>query len=456
MEPLASDLLQNETNSVLSSQPAPAPAPGINDALPPELLLSVFDYIYIEMTQPLSYPHTMSEAVERSKRHALLDAMLVCRAWHDLVAGSPRYRTTIDVGIRESLGIWPIGAETLGYGEAQRTFLKQQLAGSGELPIQVNVSLAHVDDRTATFDLLRNQAHRWQVFNLLTKHDKGISEPISQSQLEGLFNLPLPCLTSLHVDRCWVKADTGGPIAVSLQVEAPRLRALSCEFHLAIPRSTSHLRFLSIKDVPLEKLQPSVDGLKVELDQLVELRITACNSGAILSAFSTPTLRKLIVSSNTSNFSAPQSLPQYQHLKELQWDDLGPEPTFSMFLPLCPNLTFFADYVVGLEEDVPLDLIDQPPTVLLEIPNIRLLRGKEEDLWPGMTEILLDSATCTEIAELVDAVPSIQRIRVLRDPTTRGDLENRPNEVRLLGKLRERVNVALWLEPWSDSKGSTD
>ncbi|KIO21475.1 hypothetical protein M407DRAFT_28930 [Tulasnella calospora MUT 4182] len=451
MEPVASDLLQNETNSALSSQSAAAaapPPPSINDALPPELLLSIFDYIYTEMTQPLSYPYTTSEIVERNRRHALLDAMLVCRAWHDLVAVSPRYRTTIDVGIRESIGMWPKGAKPLGYGEAQRMFLKQQLAGSGEVPIQVNVVMDKVDDFTVTFDLLRSQAHRWQVFNLLTAPDSGMSEPIDQSQLEGLFNLPLPCLTSLHVGRCWVRPATGDRrrISASLQVDAPRLRALSCELHLAIPRSPSHLRYLSITGVHLENLQPSVDGLRVELDQLLELQITACNAGAILSAFSTPILSKLVVDTKTASYPVPQSLPQYQHLKELQWDDLGPDPTFSMFLPLCPHLTFFADYVVGLEEDVPLGVIDEPPTILLEIPNIRILRGKEEDLWPGMTEI----------AELFDAVPSIQRIRVLRDPTTRGDLENQTNEVRLLGKLREKVNVALWLEPWSDSKGLSE
>ncbi|KAG9039874.1 hypothetical protein FS837_000893 [Tulasnella sp. UAMH 9824] len=452
MEPTVPNLLLNETKSAPSSL-SPPPA-SINDALPPELLLLIFDFVYTEMNQPLSYLHTMSEAVDRSKRHALHDTMLVCRAWHDLVVTSPQYWTTINVGIRESIGLWPKGAEKLGYGETQRVVLERELTASGELPIQINVGLDDVDDFQATFDLLREQAHRWQVFNLFTEPDRDMIKPIGQSQFEGLFNLPLPCLTALHIGGRWVRPDTNrrARMSASLQVDAPRLRALSCELHLVVPRSPSHLQFLSITGVHLEQLEPSVNELRVELNQLVELRITACNPGAILSTFSTPILNKLVVDTKTASYTVPQSLPQYQHLKELQWDDLGPDPTFSMFLPRCSNLEFFADYVVGLEDDIPLGVIDEAPTILGEIANIKIQRVEEEVLWPGMTEILLDSATCTEIAQLIDAVPSIQRVRVLRDPTTRGALENQVSERKLLERLRERVNVALWLEPWDNSR----
>ncbi|KAG8909186.1 hypothetical protein FRC01_007091, partial [Tulasnella sp. 417] len=395
----------------------------------------------------LSYPRPVREIGEKIKQHPLLDSMLVCRAWHDLVASSPRYWTAVDIGIREELEGWPIQ-------EGQREYLKRQLKRSGELPIQVNVGMDNVEDIIAPFDLLRNEAHRWQALNLLARTDDGIREPMDQQQLENLLNRPLPCLTSLHVGRCVIKSDMGEHRrgSASLRVDAPRLRALSCEFHLAIPSSTSRLRVLSITGVHLENLRPSVEGLRVELDRLVELRITACSPGAILSAFSTPILNKLVVDSKTASYPAPQSLPLYPYLKELQWDDLGPDPTFSVLLPLCPNLTFFADYVVGLENDVPLELIDEAPTIILELSNIRSQMGNEQRLWPDLAEILVDSATCEEITELIDAVPSIQKIRVLRDPTTRGTPETQANERQLLENLRERVNVAVWLEPWADRR----
>ncbi|KAG8909185.1 hypothetical protein FRC01_007090 [Tulasnella sp. 417] len=452
METIALDLLQTETNLILNSQP-PSP-PNINDALPPELLLSIFDLLYNEVTEWLSYPRPVHEVGEKIRRHPLLDVMLVCRAWYDLVASSPRYWTAVDIGIGEELGVWPKQSK---YGEAQRVYLQRGLTRSGELPIQVNIGMDKVEDFNTTFDLLRNEAHRWQTLNLLAQRDVTARATIIQHQLQNLLNLPLPCLTSLHVGRCEMTRGVGLFIgSASLRVtDAPRLRALSCEFHLVIPSSTSHLRLLSITDVRLENLRPSVEGLRVELDQLAELRITACSPGAILSMFSTPTLNKLIVDSKTASYPAPKSLSLYPHLKELQWNDLGPDSTFSMLLPLCPNLTFFADYLVGFENDIPLGVIDEPPTILLEISNIRKQSGNEERLWPDMTETLVDAATCEEIAQLIDAVPSIQRIRVLRDPNVRGNPENQASERQLLEKLRERVNVAVWLEPWAESRTSS-
>ncbi|KAG8924779.1 hypothetical protein FRC01_011058 [Tulasnella sp. 417] len=448
MEPIAPDLLQNEANSTLNSQ-SPSPLT-INDALPPELLLSVFDFIYTEMTQPLSFPHTVREVAERLRRNALLDVMLVCRAWCDLVASSPRYWTTIDVGIREQPLFWL--NRTRGYREAQRLYLERQLTRSGQLPIQVNIGMDKVEDFNTTFDLLRNQANRWQALNLLTDPNNRVAEPIDQRQLENLLNQTLPCLTSLHIGPCKIKSGGHRGGSASLRVEAPHLRALSCELHLVIPSSTAHLIFLSITGVHLENLQPSVEGLRVEFDQLIELRIADCSSGAVLSTFSTPTLSKLVVDGRSTGYPVPQSLPLYPHLKELQWGDTGQDPTFSMLLPLCPNLTSFANYVVGLEKDEP---IEEPPTIILEIPNIRSQMGNEERLWPDLVEVLVDAATCGEITELIDAVPSIQRIRVLRDPTTRGNLETQASEIQLLENLRERANVAVWLEPWGQNRGSS-
>ncbi|KAG8924781.1 hypothetical protein FRC01_011060 [Tulasnella sp. 417] len=452
MEPIEPGLLRNLTDSGPSSKSSSLS--DINKALPPELLLWIFDLIYIEGTQPVSYPPTLEEVAERHKRHALLDVMLVCRSWHNLVVTSPRYWTGVQVGITEALPSSPKEggtAEEMGTlrnGESQKRTLERQLERCVGLPIQVNVGADNVEDFAAIFDLLQNQARRWQVFNLLTQTRTSKSTAIGHSELLDLFNRPLHCLTSLHIGACSVKSDEddGRSIPASLQVDAPNLRALSCEQHLAIPLAPSCLRFLSLSGVDLADLRPPVDGLRVELDQLVELRITECNPGAILSTFSTPVLSKLVINNGEPGYLAAESLPQYQLLKELQWYDVGPDPTFTTFLSRCPNLKVFADYEVGLEDKIPLEYIDAPPTILL---HIRQHKGEEGRLWPSVTEVLLDAATCTEMAELVDALPSIRRLRVLRDPIPRQRRENRMNERQLLERLRERVHVAVWLEPWA-------
>ncbi|KAG8924782.1 hypothetical protein FRC01_011061 [Tulasnella sp. 417] len=124
-------------------------------------------------------------------------------------------------------------------------------------------------------------------------------------------------------------------------------------------------------NVDLKNLNPPVDGLRVELEQLVELRITDCDPGAVLSTFSTPILGKLVLDNKRRSYVLPESLPEHQHLKELQWNDVGQDPTFTRFLSLCPNVTVYADYVVGLEDDIPLEIIDAPPTILLDMRQQR-------------------------------------------------------------------------------------
>ncbi|KAG8929267.1 hypothetical protein FRC01_004614 [Tulasnella sp. 417] len=183
------------------------------------LLLCVFDFLYIEGTQPVSFPPTVEEVAERLKRHALLSVMLVCQAWHNLVVTSPRYWTGVQVGITEALRSSPKEGGTaeemgtLGNGESQKRNLERQLKRCGELPIQVDVGADNVEDFAAIFDVLQNQAHRWQVFNLLaeTRNDK--SPAIGHSQFLELFNRPLHCLTSLYIGACWVKSDEGDDLA---------------------------------------------------------------------------------------------------------------------------------------------------------------------------------------------------------------------------------------------------
>ncbi|KAG9026407.1 hypothetical protein FS837_004622 [Tulasnella sp. UAMH 9824] len=198
---------------------------------------------------------------------------------------------------------------------------------------------------------------------------------------------------------------------------------------------------------------------RVELSGLVELRIIGQDPLSILSIFLTPALCKLVI--RGMSFSPfLESLPQYQHLKELQWDDNGPRDYFNKLAPLCPNITSFANYIVGFDERELIKdkdiFLASPPRPLRKGSAITVNRRREKCLWPNLEEILLSSATCTEIAELIDALPSVQRVRVLHDPTTRGTRKNQKKERDLMKELRERVNIALRLEPWSDSRSSSD
>ncbi|KAG8909184.1 hypothetical protein FRC01_007089, partial [Tulasnella sp. 417] len=75
-----------------------------------------------------------------------------------------------------NVGMW--ASLDSSQGESQKAALERQLKRSGELPIHVNVRTDDIGDFAAVFDLLQNEAHRWQVFNLITLSSNGKSVPI--------------------------------------------------------------------------------------------------------------------------------------------------------------------------------------------------------------------------------------------------------------------------------------
>ncbi|KIO21464.1 hypothetical protein M407DRAFT_245457 [Tulasnella calospora MUT 4182] len=73
--------------------------------------------------------------------------------------------------------------------------------------------------------------------------------------------------------------------------------------------------------------------------------------------------------------------------------------------------------------------------------------GFDSIKWPSLEEVLFDCAYCADLLALVDLVPSIKRIRILKNPCELGDKDV---ERERLVKLREKIDVALWLDPWKD------
>ncbi|KAG9026408.1 hypothetical protein FS837_004623, partial [Tulasnella sp. UAMH 9824] len=401
MTPIEPNLVRNETSSAPKSQSMPPP--NINNALPSELLLQVFDSIYVEKTQPM--PRTAFAAGPRT--YPLLNAMLVCRTWHDLIVASPQYWTSVNIWIGGPYDPWLGETERTRKREAERIMLERRLKRSGELPFQVNIESNSDVDLELIFDCLRSQEHRWQALDLFPTH---ISASVYRSQLTSLFSTPLSCLTSLRVGPFWAWMESGSTKRTWFWVDAPNLCALSCESNFVIPHSTSSLKFLSLTFVFPLFLEPRVGEPRVELGGLIELRILHCDAMPILSIFFTPNLCRLVVRGVPRSSPPPGSLAQYQHLKELQCADGGPPEHFHILAPLCPNITSFANYVVGLEEESLTEAKHREissPVILREQSAFRVNKGRAKCLWPKLEEILLSSATCAEITELTDALPSV-------------------------------------------------
>ncbi|KAG8983096.1 hypothetical protein FRB90_006305 [Tulasnella sp. 427] len=239
----------------------------------------------------------------------------------------------------------PITSED-SIAEQRRMLLEDQLRKSGRVPIQVNINMDSIMPFSEIADLLEVEVHRWRIIHLLTSDRRSVN-PTLRTRVAQFFARPLPCLRCLHVGNVCLEDDQWNPAGMFVRVEAPSLHTLSCHTYLVLPLSNYYLRYLSITSINLDNLQPPLDRLRLEFRQLVELRITGCNPGAFLAACSTPNLVKLIVNAETLSYTHPHTLSHYLHLRELQWDDRGPDPAFSMLLPRCPNLTRFANYIVG-------------------------------------------------------------------------------------------------------------
>ncbi|KIO21466.1 hypothetical protein M407DRAFT_28919, partial [Tulasnella calospora MUT 4182] len=253
--------------------------------------------------------------------------------------------------------------------------------------------------------------------------------------------LPFPSLKRLHVGKSYT-APSPPQVASYLRIDldAPQLYQLSYYFHAILPPALSRLTRLSISKSDFRSIEPPIIQNQIELPELLELQIAKCEPGPILCALSTPALQVLIFYSEFTSDEPPEELPEYPHLRDLQWSDVGGDPTFNLVFRHCPNLTRYANYVVEREKKVYHGMTDGP--TIFHGP------GRMNSIeWPRLEEVLFDCASCVDLLALMDLVPTIKRIRILKDPCEFGDVNV---EKERLVELREKVEVALWLDAWTD------
>ncbi|KAG8911633.1 hypothetical protein FRC00_006138, partial [Tulasnella sp. 408] len=410
----------------------------INSVLPSELLVSVFDNLYRNITDQLGFPLLYAKALEHLKEHPLRDYMLVCRRWYNIIQTSPSYWTFVGIGLTRAVA--PEGHDG---GQGKLTEALTRLEKSGSLPIHLTVApeFICISDPFLMIKALEKHAGRLETLNVIPSLKDGVTRPIPPECLEQLFKLPFSSLKRLYIGKLYVNSSLmNDPIRINL--DAPHLDQLSYHFHIILPPTLSRLTWLSITKSHFSGIQPPIGHGQIELPNLLELRIAKCNPRFILSAFSTPVLQVLIIRSDHPYDEPPVELPDYPYLRDLQWSDVGHDATLGHVLQHAPNLTRYANYVVGKENKLDLGLMTDPPSILARAERIDSIK------WPSLEEVLLDCAYCDHLLKLVNLVPTIKRIRILKDPSDFGDPII---ETKLLADLKERVDVALWLDPWKDT-----
>ncbi|KAG9047426.1 hypothetical protein FS837_002282 [Tulasnella sp. UAMH 9824] len=461
----------------------------INSILPSELLASIFTFPINDAIDAISFNlpggQVEAEVRKRFKQHPLWNASLVCRAWYGIIKNTRRFWTFVAIGFTPLAGP---SASTSGPPTSHSPHQKERLTGienvlerSGRLPLTVVLCPENIRDLISVSQALDKHLDRLEILSLVASDNQG---PVVSGNLEtgfrvtirthcgitlnqapGLLARPLPNLKHLSISRC-LRSVPDSMLGREMsghwhrEVDAPQLETISCHTYLIIPSSPTRLSSLSLIHVDLG-VGLGVDfdrpgRRSVELPHLVDLRIKDCAVGTLLSTLVTLSLRRLVVvDSWYTDEDTEAQLPLYDNLQELQWAGTGGDHVFVRLCHLCPNLKRYLSYIEqdSIEEDI--KMTDNALTLGRSRP--RLLSVFDEDAegrvnayrhWPILEEVSFDRASCDDLATVIGAIPSIKRVRVLRDPVLSSHVDSQEGERDKLAVLRGKVEMAIRDEPW--------
>ncbi|KAG8932870.1 hypothetical protein FRC00_013980 [Tulasnella sp. 408] len=451
----------------------------INSIIPPELLALAFSFIVSDAVEAISLESpggpAGAEVQRQFSQHPLLNASLVCRAWYKTIKDTPTFWAFVVIGVRplsepRTNTTMPPVPPQKGESKGVEILLER----SGRLPLTIVMCPENIQDFDSVSEAIQKHFDRLEVLSLIALDNRPESRrsrfpPMpyrtTVQQGLGLLDRPMPRLKLLSLAMCFKPLGYGrrGRLkGIRKDVDAPKLETLSCHFHLIIPQSPTRLSSLSLIRADVDQLGPR----PVELPNLVDLRIEHCEADIILSSFVTPSLRRLVVKNWNSHRTSIQ-LPRYDSLQELQWADTVVDPVFVQLFPLCPNLKRYSSYVErdSIQQAIKEmdELIDLGGEILrpmiLAVFDEGVLGGENayrQVQWPGLEEVSLDHASCDHVATLIKAVPSIKRVRVLRDPVLFLNLSDQERERDKLAVLRGKVEMAFGAEPWGSGSSTTE
>lgn len=146
--------------------PVVTPQPSLNTrVLPPELLISVFDAIYLDAVASISFP-PQSPPVDR---HPLVEVMCVCQMWRRLVEETQRFWTSVVIGTRNERR--QSGTRTSPRGKADIVRLERMLARSGTLPLTITIAPERLVDFPLVVESLDRAVYRLDTLNIIPMHD---------------------------------------------------------------------------------------------------------------------------------------------------------------------------------------------------------------------------------------------------------------------------------------------
>ncbi|KAG8918858.1 hypothetical protein FRC01_001615 [Tulasnella sp. 417] len=442
------------------------PTPCINDILPAEILGTIFLAVY--RSKPVLFPPSEAQPLNQF-HHELLDLMLVCRTWKSLIDKSPHLWTRLWVG-RGMKSLWlgraaPVGSPVpTPDGQEWLEAVQDRLRRSGELQLEVTVLPDRIVDFATVTKAIGDTTSRWQRLDISYGHRELLLPlvervPTSARDIRILLNYPMPVLESLHLGPILEEGVSGTPYLFLVGTNFPFLSRLSCRKHLLLTTSAPLLASITLHSIDTLDLDLHRLPRPIAFPYLVELRAIRCpNILEVLAIFSAPKLRKLVNGPNDGDvdddwgdiFLGFPTLPSYDHLQELQWGDSESDlDVLTYILRRCPNLIRFSNYVHGFEGVANQDhWVSNIPTHITDGDA----SPDSIPLCPKLEEVCFDVASPWQVAELVEARPSMKRVRFLNHPSTIYEETHDPGwrseRKHPFARLREKVDVAVGTEPW--------
>ncbi|KAG9030634.1 hypothetical protein FS837_003221 [Tulasnella sp. UAMH 9824] len=444
----------------------------INSILPPELLALAFSFLVSDAVGAISFKSLWgpdgAEVQRRFSQHPLWNASLVCRAWYRIIKETPRFWAFVAIGVMPYSDLFsdPFSQASffpkMATPRVPRTKVNTNGIGtllerSGRLPLTVVMCPENIQDFGSVSEAIQKHFDRLEILSLIAEDNR----PGPWPDVSGLLARPMPSLKVLSVAGCLkplTDRRSGRSTGIQKDMEAPELETLSCHTHVIFPGSPTRISSLSLTRVDIDEL----GRRSVELPHLVDLKIENCDVGSILSSFMIPSLRRLVVGNWDWNIrkirSTPARLSRYDSLQELQWHDTGEDPVFVQLCRLCPNLKRYLNYDEG---DSIQKVVEELDHIIFgdHIPRPMIFTVFDEDVlgganayrhWPVLEEVSLIDASRDHVATLIKAVPSIKKVRVVRDW---GQFHKRKRDK--LAELWGKVEIAIRDKPWeSASRGN--
>ncbi|KAG9047428.1 hypothetical protein FS837_002284 [Tulasnella sp. UAMH 9824] len=451
----------------------------INSFLPSEILALVFSFLVSDAVNAISFKSLGgpdgAEVRRRFSQHPLWNASLACRTWYQIIKETPRFWAFVAIGVMPLLDPFsdasyhptaatPPVPRQKGKGDGIESLLER----SGRLPLTIVMCPETIQDFDSVSEAIQKHFDRLEILCLIAKDNRprpwhlgrdAMTPRSTVHQVLGLLACPMPSLKVLSVatrlEPLVYGQGSGRLMGVQKDVETPELETLSCHTHFIIPESSARLSSLSLTRVDVTQLGRS----SVELPYLVDLKIENCDVGTTLSSFVIPSLRRLIVGKWDWDIrSTPAQLPCYDSLEELQWSNTGRDPVFVQLCRLCPNLKRYCNYIEGDSIQKVIKRMDKI-SIGSKIPSLMIFTVFDQDVlggvnayrhWPVLEEVSLTRASCDHVATLIKAVPSIKRVRILRDPVEFYNRNNRKGEKDKVAALRGKVEMVFGDEPWGE------